>query len=109
MSMIPGNIHVSSNYEKELDGLRSMLLDMGGKAEFMAAKSIQGLVENDAQISKGAIEIEEEVDRLEENINEICIRMSALRQPTARDLRFITTGMKIDSDLERFADLSVNL
>lgn len=109
MSLTPGNTHVSSDYEKELDGLRSMLLDMGGKAEFMAAKSIQGLVEKDAQVSQEAIERDDEVDKLEENINEICIRMLALRQPTAGDLRFITTGMKIASDLERIADLSVNI
>ncbi|MFQ5741809.1 MAG: phosphate signaling complex protein PhoU [Acidobacteriota bacterium] len=109
MSMTPGSIHVSSDYEKELDDLRSMLLDMGGRVEFMAAKSIQGLVENDAQTSQGAIDKEEEVDRLEEDINEICIRMLARRQPTAGDLRFITTGMKIASDLERIADLSVNI
>lgn len=104
--MTPNNIHISSDYEKELDGLRSMPLDMGGKAEFMAAKSIQGLVENDPQVSQGAMDKEEEVDKLEENINGICIRMLALRQPTAGDLRFITTGMKIASDLERIADLS---
>jgi len=101
--------HVSSDYEKELEQLRFMLNGMGGKAEFMTAKSIQGLVEKDERISREAIAYEANVDRLEGDINEICIRMLALRQPTASDLRFITTGMKIASDLERIGDLSVNI
>ncbi len=109
MDPITGKAHVSSDYENELGQLRSLLNDMGGKAEFMTAKSIQGLVEKDERISREAIGYEEDVDRLEGDINEICIRMLALRQPTASDLRFITTGMKIASDLERIGDLAVNV
>ncbi len=107
--MTPENVHVSSDFEKELGSLRTMLLNMGGKVEFMAAKSIQGLIEHDPKLSREAIEKDGEVNRLEESINDICIKMLALRQPTARDLRFITTGMKIASDLERIGDLSVNI
>jgi phosphate transport system protein len=109
MPVLGGKTHSSSEYEKELGELRRLILDMGSKAEFMIAKGMRSLVEGNSSLANEVIESDDEVDAIEGEINDLCLRMLALRQPTASDLRFITTGMKIASDLERVADLAVNI
>ena len=73
------------------------------------AKSIESLTRRDSDIAQTVIESDSEINQLEVDVNELCLQMVALRQPTSVDLRFITTGLKIASDLERVGDLAVNV
>jgi phosphate transport system protein len=66
-------------------------------------------VERDSDLANIIIERDHEVNRLDVEIDDLCIRLLALHQPTARDLRFITTGLKITTDLERIGDMAVNI
>jgi phosphate transport system protein len=72
-------------------------------------KSIKSLVDRDSKLAEVIIERDHEVNRLDVAIDELCIRLLALHQPAGRDLRFITTGLKITTDLERIGDMAVNI
>lgn len=109
MARNSGRAHTSSEFENELNELRRLILDLGAKAEMMTAKSIESLTKRDSDIARTVINQDYEVNQLEVDVNELCMQMMALRQPTAIDLRFITTGLKIASDLERIGDLAVNI
>ncbi len=88
----------------ELDDLRKSILTMGGKVEMMIANSVKSLVERDSPLAERTISVDHEVNGLEVAIDEKCLRLLALRQPAARDLRFITLALKIVTDLERIGD-----
>jgi phosphate transport system protein len=95
--------------EKELSDLKERLLTMGSVVEAQVARSIKSLVDRDNAIASKVIEADHEVNRMEVEIDEECIRLLALRQPEAGDLRFITTAMKIVTDIERIGDLAVDV
>ncbi|MBL7685491.1 MAG: phosphate signaling complex protein PhoU [Deltaproteobacteria bacterium] len=101
--------HTSKSYEQELKDLREKLLLMGGKVESMIAQSVQSLIQSDAQLAKQSIKADLDVNRLEKEIDELCLNILALRQPTASDLRFIILCLKIVTDIERIGDLGVNI
>jgi phosphate transport system protein len=71
--------------------------------------ALQALVERDSALAKKVVEHDHTVNSFDVAIDDTCIRLLALHQPTARDLRFITTGMKISSELERMGDLAENI
>jgi phosphate transport system protein len=71
--------------------------------------SVQSLVERNSELAREVIKKDHHINALDIEIDEDCIRLIALRQPKARDLRFITTAMKITTDLERMGDLAVNI
>jgi len=100
---------VDKHFEAQLKLLRETVLRMGGIVEGMIARSINSLVERDSELADSVIASDEKVDRMEIEIDEICVDLLALHQPVARDLRFITTAMKIGANLERIADLAVNI
>jgi phosphate transport system protein len=95
--------HTDKKYEDELKKLREDILYMGGLVEDQIQKAIKSLVERDTDLANIVIERDHEVNRLDVDIDDLCIRLLALHQPAARDLRFITTGLKITTDLERTA------
>ncbi|MGC2424913.1 MAG: phosphate signaling complex protein PhoU [Nitrospirota bacterium] len=95
--------------EKELSDLKERLLTMGSVVEAQVARSIKSLVDRDSALAAKVIEADHEVNRMEVEIDEECIRLLALRQPEAGDLRFITTAMKIVTDIERIGDLAVDV
>lgn len=95
--------------EKELSDLKERLLTMGSLVEAQVARSIKSLVDRDNAMAAKVIEADHEVNRMEVEIDEECIRLLALRQPEAGDLRFITTAMKIVTDIERIGDLAVDV
>jgi phosphate transport system protein len=101
--------HTDRHYEQELKELRDLLLAMGGKVEQAIAASVRSLVERDADLARKVKASDVEVNRLEVEIDSACRRILALRQPAASDLRFITTALKIVTDLERMGDLAVNI
>jgi phosphate transport system protein len=104
---MPG--HTDKTYETELKDLRDKLLTMGGKVEAAIAASVRSVTERDADLAQKVKVSDVEVNRLEVEIDNSCRRLLALRQPAASDLRFITTALKIVTDLERMGDLAVNI
>ena len=82
---------------------------MAGRVEAMIADSSRALVERDVELAKRVIAQDQEVNRCEVDIDELCLRVLARRQPVASDLRFVTLAMKMVTDLERIADLAVNI
>jgi phosphate transport system protein len=86
-----------------------MILAMGGKVEQMIAGSIKSLCDRDSDLASRIIAMDHEVNGLEVAIDEKCLELLALRQPAARDLRFITLALKIVTDLERIGDQCANM
>jgi phosphate transport system protein len=101
--------HTNRQYEEELRGLRAGLLKMGGLAERQIAEAIDSLVDRNTGQARTTIARDVEVNRMDTEMDERCIRLLALHQPAASDLRFITTGLKITTDLERIGDNAVNI
>src|SRR5499427_9562024 len=101
--------HTDRAYESELKELREKLLSMGGKVEVAISRCVRSVTERDSQLAEKVKEGEREINRLEVEIDDACRRLLALRQPAASDLRFITTALKIVTDLERMGDLAVNI
>ncbi len=101
--------HTDKAYEAELQQVREKLLEMGGKVEAAISASVRSFTERDAALAEKVQVGDREVNRLEIEIDDACRRILALRQPAASDLRFITTALKIVTDLERMGDLAVNI
>jgi phosphate transport system protein len=101
--------HTDREYEQELQQLRDAVLLMGARVEQMTSGALSAFERLDIELAKATIGLDEEIDRLEMDIDERCVRVLARRQPVASDLRFITTTLKIVTDLERVGDLAVNL
>lgn len=96
-------------FDDELKELREKVLKLGSMVERAIHDSVKSLVERDSNLAREVIEKDHQINALDVEIDEECIRLIALRQPKARDLRFITTAMKITTDLERMGDLAVNI
>jgi phosphate transport system protein len=101
--------HTNIQYEAELTQLRAALLEMGALVQAQIAAAIEALVNRDTAQARNTIARDAEVNRMDVEIDERCIRLLALYQPSAGDLRFITTGLKITTDLERIGDNAVNI
>jgi len=101
--------HTDKAFEADLREVREKLLAMGGKVEEQIAKSMRALTERDSELGELVMEGDLEINRLEVDIDDLCRRILALRQPAASDLRLITTGLKIVTDLERIGDEAVNI
>ena len=98
-----------SIFDEELQQLKEKILKMGSLVEDAIKNSIHALVERDNTIARRVIDNDRIVNTLDVEIDEESIRLIALRQPKAGDLRFVTTAMKITTDLERMGDLAVNI
>jgi len=101
--------HTSKEYERELQDIKNSLLYLGALTEQAIEKSIKALIERDSVLAREVIDQDCRIDELDEEIEERCIRLLALRQPAARDLRFITTAIKINGHLERIGDMAVKI
>ena len=97
------------HFDQELAELKEALLRMAGLAERSVAQSLKALVQRDNGLARKVDEEDEQLDRLEMEIDNRCIKLLALRQPIATDLRFIAMAMKISSELERIGDQAVNI
>jgi len=97
------------HFHEELDQVKEKTLKLGSLVETMVENAVASLVDRDSRLAEETIASDQKVDSLEVEINEDCIRLLALQQPAAKDLRFITTAMKITTDLERMADQAVNI
>lgn len=96
-------------FEDELKNLKIKILKMGSLVEEAIGKAIRSLVDRDSDLAQKVIGNDARINNFDVEIDEECIRLIALRQPTAGDLRFITTAMKITTDLERIGDYAVDL
>ncbi len=96
-------------FDDELKALKEKLLEMAARAEEQIALAVRGLKDREESLACQVLDREEAINLLDIEIDEMCMRLLALRQPMATDLRFITSAMKIGADLERIGDLAVNI
>jgi phosphate transport system protein len=96
-------------FDTELDELKKRIIDMGTLAEAAIYKSVEALKSRNADLARSVIDDDRDIDKLELLVDDKCIDLIARFQPMAKDLRFITTGMKINAELERIADLAVDI
>ena len=95
--------------DQELKGLKEDILKMGALAEEAIYKSVEALKNRDKELAERVIADDSNIDKLELAVDEKCIDLIARYQPVAGDLRFIATGMKINAELERIADIAVDI
>jgi phosphate transport system protein len=100
---------MSLHLSQDLDEAHNSLLKLSGQVEDMIALAVKSLVERRGSLAGEVIQRDTEIDRAEVRIEEECLKMLALHQPVAADLRRITTMMKVNNDLERIADLACNI
>src|SRR4029434_6776462 len=97
------------HFHEELEALKQTLLAMGGLVEDQIRRVMRALLERDDVIAQEVIERDRQVNTYDVEVDERCVELLALHQPAAGDLRFITTAMKIVTDLERIGDQAVNI
>src|SRR5919197_1733435 len=97
------------HFHEELDALKQTLLAMGALVEDQIRHAMRALVDRDEELAERVIARDREVNAYDVEVDEKCVELLALHQPAASDLRFITTAMKIVTDLERIGDQAVNI
>ena len=97
------------HFHEELEALKQTLLAMGGLVEDQIRRVMRALTERDDALAQEVIDRDRQVNTYDVEVDEQCVELLALHQPTAGDLRFITTAMKIVTDLERIGDQAVNI
>src|SRR5919198_5891789 len=97
------------HFHEELDALKQTLLAMGGLVEDQIRRVMTALIERDGELAQEVIDRDTQVNAYDVEVDEQCVELLALHQPAAGDLRFITTAMKIVTDLERIGDQAVNI
>src|ERR1700680_4696780 len=101
--------HIIKSYDEELERLNNMIVEMGGLAESQLAAAIEVVIDRDSDRAIRIVQGDAQVDQLERDLDNLAIRLLALRQPMARDLREIVAALKIASDLERICDYAANV
>ena len=97
------------HFDEELAELKEKILRMGALVEEQIQQALKALVERDEILARQVIQNDRRVNTLDVEVDEACLQLLALYQPAARDLRFITTAMKISTELERMSDLAENI
>jgi phosphate transport system protein len=101
--------HIVKSFEVELQRLRDLLMEMGGMVESQLAMACEAVLAHDDAAATATVESDPKVDALERDVEQFVIRLLALRQPLAQDLRLIVAGLKITGDLERIGDYAANV
>ncbi|MGA7263575.1 MAG: PhoU domain-containing protein, partial [Stellaceae bacterium] len=101
--------HTARAYDEELRRLSNTVAEMGGLAESQLGTAIEAVMTRDTELAARVVEGDVKVDQLERELDNLAIRLLALRQPVARDLREIFSALKIASDLERIGDYAANV
>jgi phosphate transport system protein len=101
--------HTVKSYDQELNLLARRITEMGGLVETQISAAVDALVQRNTELADEVIRRDDDVDRLEEEIDQLAIRILATRQPVAVDLRLIVMALKISNDLERIGDYAVNM
>lgn len=100
---------MSQHLQKEIDALKEKIIYMGTEVEDRVYRATVSLINGNQQMAQAVLTGDHEIDQLEVNIEEDCLKILALYQPVATDLRFIIAVLKINSDLERVGDLAVDI
>jgi len=96
-------------FAQQIEQLEHELLEMGSRAEAMVGRAVDSLVRSDADLAMEVIRSDDDIDLLDIDIEERCVRLLALQSPIASDLRLIGTALKMITDIERVGDLSVDI
>jgi len=102
------NEHIVRSFEEQLKRLKELLARMGGLAERQVADASQALIRRDVELASAVVGRDGEIDALETEIENFCVRLLALRQPMAGDLRVIVAALKISTNIERIGDYARN-
>ena len=97
------------HFQRELDKLKKMILSLGAIVEQRVERIKQAIADRNVDIAKEVIHLDYEIDEMEVEIEEECLKVIALHQPVATDLRFLVAVIKINNDLERIGDQAVNI
>ena len=100
---------MSKHWERDLDNLQRHLMELATSVEEAIFKGTRSLQERDPSLAREVVEGDSAIDQEENHIEDECLKMLALHQPVAIDLRRIIAALKINTDLERMADLAVNI
>ena len=101
--------HTSKDFAQELQTLRDRLCTMGSRCEDQITLAMMALTERNDVFARQVIERDHDIDRDENEIDELALQILATRQPVASDLRFITMALKFVTDLERIGDLATGI
>jgi len=100
---------MTKHFQHELDRLRQKVLHLTAKVEENLRRSVEAVTERNVEVASRVIETDTEIDRIEVEVEEECLKILALHQPVASDLRYVIAVLKINNDLERIGDLAVNI
>ena len=100
---------MQKHLQRDMEILKNKLITMGGETEDRVYKATLSIINRDAKIANDVINADQEIDQMEVEIEEHCLKILALYQPVAKDLRLIIAILKINNDLERIGDLAVNI
>ena len=100
---------MTEHMQREIDKLKKRLLSLCWIVEERFRQAVKSIEKRDADLARRVIEADAEIDQIEVHVEEECLKILALHQPVAIDLRFIITALKINNDLERVGDLAVNI
>lgn len=95
--------------EREIDKLKKMISSLGGHVEENVEKSVRAVLERDEVLAREVVDSDPDIDHMEVNIEEECLKVLALHQPVAHDLRLIIAVLKVNNDLERIGDLAAGI
>lgn len=104
-----GTDHIVTSYDKDLNFLNDQIYHMGKLTESQLDKAIQAVLSGDLNLAQAVIDGDQELNKLEHQIDHLAVQMIALRQPVAGDLRAVISALKISSHLERMADYARNM
>lgn len=100
---------MSLHFAREIDKIKSQILALGGQVEECVRNAVQSLFDKNPALAERVIKGDTDIDHMEVEVEESCLKLLALYQPVAVDLRFIVSVLKINNDLERIGDLGVNI
>lgn len=100
---------MTRHFQHEIDRLKEQVLHLAAKVEANLRFAVQAVTERDGSLRDKVVEADGEIDRIEVEVEEECLKILALHQPVASDLRYVIAVLKINNDLERIGDLAVNI
>jgi len=98
-----------TRFDEQLTQMNNSLLSMGSLIEHAIAMAAKALIEQDVKLAKKAIEIDDEIDNMEKEVEAICLKLILHQQPIAKDLRLISTALKMITDMERIGDHATDI
>jgi phosphate transport system protein len=101
--------HIVKSFDEDLKRLNNVIAEMGGLAEAQLTRAVEALVRRNSELATQVVQDDKRIDALETEVGQMTVRMLALRQPMAQDLREVVAAIKIASDIERIGDYAKNI